>query len=193
MVDRSAVLPAKRQTTRSFELRKKFRLYVTTCIVSLSVVLIWGEILVRVLHPYNNPDTLKKRSLQRIGSLFSRDLLKPTQFVVKEGDSKDKGQEQNYGYFINSVGYRGPDFAVRKPEGIIRIIVIGGSSVFDQQAKDTSSGEANDWPAATPPAAQGCRRWALAGGWAARWHDTGWAHTAGARGWWKRPFEFPIL
>ena len=63
--------------------------------------------------------------------------------------------------------------------------------------------------AATTPAAQGCRRWALAswrapgrergvgaggrlggaGWWAARWHDTGWAHTAGARGWWKRPFD----
>ena len=32
-----------------------------------------------------------------------------------------------------------------------------------------------------------------AGGWAARGHDTGGAHTAGARGWWKRPFVLPIL
>jgi lysophospholipase L1-like esterase len=126
--------------------RKKFLLYLITGIISLSVVLICGEILVRILLPFNNPDTLKSRSLQRVESLFSRHLLKPTQFVVKEGDSKAKGQVQKSGYFINSLGYRGADFAVKKPEGVIRIIVIGGSSVFDPNARDTSPEEGNDWP-----------------------------------------------
>jgi lysophospholipase L1-like esterase len=144
MIDRFAILSAKRETT-SYS-RKKALLCLITGILSLSIVLICGEILVRMLLPFNNPDTLKRRSLQRIESLFSRHLLKPTQFVVQEDDSKGKGQVQHYGYFINSVGYRGPDFAVRKPKGIIRIIVIGGSSVFDPNAKDTSPEQSNDWP-----------------------------------------------
>jgi lysophospholipase L1-like esterase len=45
---------------------------------------------------------------------------------------------------INAAGYRGPHFELRKPKGLTRVIVIGGSAVFDK--RDSSPGEYSDWP-----------------------------------------------
>ena len=149
MIDRIAFSSAKRETSRPFYLGKKFRLYVITASLSLSFVLICGEILVRLFLPFNTPDTLRSRSLQYVGSIFSRHLLKPAQVVKLEEEygSKRKGQVRNRGYFIvNAIGYRGPEFAVLKPKGVTRIVVVGGSSVFDQNVRDSSSEDANDWP-----------------------------------------------
>ena len=42
---------------------------------------------------------------------------------------------------INERGYRGKSFAVPKPAGIVRIVVLGGSSAFD-----AASDEAQSWP-----------------------------------------------
>src|SRR5262249_24082043 len=49
-------------------------------------------------------------------------------------------------FHINNIGYRGPTFTVRKPKGVIRIVTIGGSSVFDQNIKDSSTYDGRDWP-----------------------------------------------
>ncbi len=48
--------------------------------------------------------------------------------------------------FINANGYRGPTFSVRKPSGRFRIIVVGGSAVFDANAKDQIDSIRNTWP-----------------------------------------------
>ena len=45
---------------------------------------------------------------------------------------------------INERGYRGPAFAVPKPPGVIRVVMLGGSSLFDMYAK-----EGMDWPRLT--------------------------------------------
>src|SRR5262249_19869413 len=97
---------------------------------------------------FNNPDTVRRSSLAYVGSIFSARLLKPRQIVeVAEQDgSKSRSQNQHHGYFINSLGYRGSDFAIRKPKGITRILILGGSSVFDQNVKDSNPDEGNDWP-----------------------------------------------
>src|SRR3990172_3878315 len=45
------------------------------------------------------------------------------------------------GYIINSKGYRGREFSIKKNKGTIRIIIYGGSSVFDIYEP-----EGKDWP-----------------------------------------------
>ncbi len=44
---------------------------------------------------------------------------------------------------INSFGYRGPEFSLEKPEGVVRIACIGGSTTFDVKVTDDSK----TWPA----------------------------------------------
>ncbi len=51
------------------------------------------------------------------------------------------GPEERLQYQINSHGYRGPEFSVQKPEGAVRIMVYGGSTVFDAGASNDE-----DWP-----------------------------------------------
>lgn len=60
--------------------------------------------------------------------------------------AKTGSEEPHRGYFINAVGFRGPEFAVRKSKGLTRIVVIGGSAVFDQNAKNASANDGKDWP-----------------------------------------------
>jgi len=110
--------------------------------VGLSVVFVFlsGEILVRVFFRYNTPDTIRDNSLHYIPSIFSRHRLKPNQ-VVRTDLAWGVGSERertDLVYFINEFGYRGPSFASPKPKGICRIVVLGGSTVFDPNT--------NDWP-----------------------------------------------
>ena len=42
---------------------------------------------------------------------------------------------------MNSLGYRGPEFQAEKPDGVFRVMIFGGSAVFDQEATLNE-----DWP-----------------------------------------------
>jgi hypothetical protein len=55
-------------------------------------------------------------------TIFARTILQAKVQVVKLGDHEIR---------INSLGYRGPEFAAVKPPGVTRIIIYGGSTVFD--------------------------------------------------------------
>lgn len=129
---------------------KKRLFSIITAALSLSVILISGEMLVRFFLPFNTPDTLRRRSLQYIPSIFSRNLLKPMQMVEADSSTarsaKEKDGGPHKGYFINTAGYRGPDFAITKPKGITRIVIVGGSSAFDVNSKDSNDREGTDWP-----------------------------------------------
>lgn len=110
-----------------------------------------GELLVRMLLPYNTPETIRRNSLQYVPSLFSRHRLKPLGETVEEDSDKGLGKksadlESGQRFFINDIGYRGPHFVPRKPQGVVRIIVVGGSTVFDANAKDHGPTDAGDWP-----------------------------------------------
>ena len=49
-----------------------------------------------------------------------------------------------YGWFnVNSHGFRGPEVALHKPPGELRIMVVGGSTTFDTQV----SADSMTWPA----------------------------------------------
>lgn len=125
---------------------KKPRYYMGAASVSLLVVLLSGEVLVRLFLPFNNPDTIRKYSLQYIPSLFSRHRLMPMGRMVDTSAALGKKSASDERYFINDVGYRGPNFAPVKPKGLTRIIIVGGSTVFDGYRKDESPNQTGDWP-----------------------------------------------
>ena len=130
---------------------KNGRLYFATAFIAVLLFFILGEILVRFVLPFNTPDTVKRYSLPYVGSIFARHRLKPLGRMVENDSDKALGKKKDNDdsgsrWFINDAGYRGPNFSRYKPEGIIRIIVVGGSTVFDGNARDPSADETRDWP-----------------------------------------------
>lgn len=110
--------------------------------VGLSAVfaLLCAEIFVRVLFPYNSPDTVRENSLQYVPSIFSRHRLQPNQVIQLDlaWGVGSENEKKDLTYFINEFGYRGPSFSTPKPKGVCRIVVLGGSTAFDLNA--------DDWP-----------------------------------------------
>jgi hypothetical protein len=100
--------------------------------LGLLTALIVVEIGVRLFSPYGHvtPEILKKRSLQYEPSMFSRYSLPQREMTVR-ANNPSSSQERETVYYINEKGYRGPNFTVEKPEGVVRIMFYGGSSVFD--------------------------------------------------------------
>jgi lysophospholipase L1-like esterase len=120
-------------------------LVVGLCGVALS------EVAVRLLLPYNTPETLRAFSLEYEPSPFTRSRLAPANRLVEVDAAKGWGTKAAAGpseqaYHINALGFRGPLFSPRKPAGTTRIVVLGGSSVFDQNVSDTSAAVGSSWP-----------------------------------------------
>lgn len=95
-----------------------------------------SEIYIRNFHKdgYYTPETLRNsRQLNYQPAVYARHILPAREQTVAgwQGNS----------YRINGKGYRGPDFATAKPPGTVRIIIYGGSAVFDLGASD-----GRDWP-----------------------------------------------
>lgn len=80
------------------------------------------------------PEELARRSLQYVPAVFARNLLAEGPHTA----SLDWGAS---GLEINSRGYRGPEFEAVKPDGVVRIMVFGGSAVFDAMQPSP-----HDWP-----------------------------------------------
>ncbi|MEZ4649687.1 MAG: hypothetical protein R3E97_13065 [Candidatus Eisenbacteria bacterium] len=95
-----------------------------------------GEIAVRVLSKSGHvtPETRKAETLPYKGTAVARHCFQP-------GPREIPGPEEGQVYRIDNHGYRGPDFEWEKPEGTVRIVVYGGSAVFDIAAS-----EGEDWP-----------------------------------------------
>ena len=99
-----------------------------------------GEILAR-LTPRRVAEARPNFSgLRHVTTVPSRHMLKPDQ--VWEGWWHGGGAGAALSYRINHAGYRGPQIAVPKPAGILRVVILGDSSVFDPAV-----GEGEDWPA----------------------------------------------
>ena len=105
--------------------------------------LVLSEAAVRVLYRYNTPDTVRGHSLQYLPARFARHRLQPSQLVHLDEawGLKSAGQATGRVTRINDLGYRGAPFSPEKPAGVRRVIVLGGSSVFDPGAS-----EGEDWP-----------------------------------------------
>jgi len=129
--------------------RRRTYAAITIVLASVSALFI-AEILVRLILPFNTPDTVREHSLEYEPSVYARHLLKPVNRLI-EFDSKKawggkKDEPADLTVFVSSNGYRGPAFEVRKPTHITRIIVLGGSAVFDQEVSDPASNEFRSWP-----------------------------------------------
>jgi len=78
-------------------------------------------------------EALRANSLEFEATLFSRYAF--PQMVQKKRVIADRWAE------INERGYRGRSFIVPKPKDLVRVVILGGSSVFDVFAQ-----EGRDWP-----------------------------------------------
>lgn len=124
---------------------------ITATVIVVIATLAVAEIAVRLLLPYNTPDTVRFYSLQYEPAIYSRTLLSPINRTVdldseKAWGTKNFDDHSDTTVFINSKGFRGPDFSARKPDDIFRVIVLGGSSVFDHGSTDGDDGAPESWP-----------------------------------------------
>ena len=82
------------------------------------VPLLLAELTVRLVFDVPSPDARRKLALRYQPALFARHIFPATRQRV------DK-------YRINRLGYRGAEFEPAKRPGVIRVMIYGGSQVFD--------------------------------------------------------------
>lgn len=112
-------------------LPRRLLLPVAAIAIPLVAAVAAAEIAVRLLlDPVPPPKERAADQLQYAPSIFARHVLALWQHTVREWGHSIR---------INDLGYRGADFAPDKPTGLTRIMIYGGSTVFD-----TSNAE--DWP-----------------------------------------------
>jgi len=110
------------------------RTFVLTLAVSSAIVAcLLAELAVRLFFGHYTPADLKAASLPYEPTVFARHAF-PRRQARAEGPG-------GVTYLINSQGYRGPEFSSEKSSGTIRIMIYGGSSVFDIYMP-----EGADWP-----------------------------------------------
>jgi len=112
---------------------------VLTILLSIGVLIVLGEVGVRLFVKNGDitPEILRNRSVQYEPVVFARHAFKQEARMVKRLFGRKKGIV----WEINEKGYRGQNFEVKKPDGTIRIIIFGGSAVFD-----IVSTKGEDWP-----------------------------------------------
>lgn len=115
--------------TQSF--KKKFLFVSIIIFLAALIPILLVETYIRMTKDYVTPEIIRERSLQYSPALFARHV-----FPLKEQIIEERG------WHINPKGYRGKDFTNKKSAGTKRIIVYGGSAVFDQNVVNK-----NDWPA----------------------------------------------
>jgi len=113
--------------------------------------LLLSEIVVRLVLPYSSPETIRAYSLDYESSPFTRIRFGPTGRLVEVDPEKAWGlkpadAESERTFYINDLGFRGPSFLPRKPTGLTRVFVLGGSAVFDQSVSDDAISVGNSWP-----------------------------------------------
>jgi len=101
-------------------------------IVALGIALglVTAEIGIRLVDPYRTPTAERVRSWRYQAGVLARAV-----FPQMEQERVEPPQR------ITAQGYRGRTFALPKPAGVRRVVVLGGSSAFDIDAV-----EGADWP-----------------------------------------------
>ena len=113
------------QMNQGLSRNKKILFTAVACLLISFVVFIIGELAVRLLVKRTNL-SIEDWRLPMDGSVFSRHVFEPKERILK----KDAQRWQ-----INSLGYRGKNFPVKKPSDEYRVLIYGGSFVFDIEAK----------------------------------------------------------
>ena len=63
---------------------KKLQFGLITFGLSLFLILLSGEVLIRLFLPFNTPDTIKRYSMPYLSSMFTRHRLKPVGRMVEQ-------------------------------------------------------------------------------------------------------------
>lgn len=118
---------------------KKNLFTVFTILMSIGVLIVLGEVGVRLFVKNGDitPEILRNRSVHYEPVVFARHAFKQEARLIKHTFGSKKGLV----WEINEQGYRGPNFEAKKADGTTRIIIYGGSAVFD-----TKSTKGEDWP-----------------------------------------------
>ncbi len=119
-------------------MRREWRNKILTAFCSAGVAALAAsaaaESYLRITQPVVTPDTERANELQYETTLLARHAF-PQMAQRARDDNSDAWAE------LNELGYRGRSFAVPKREGTIRVVILGGSAVFDIHAS-----EGQDWP-----------------------------------------------
>lgn len=113
---------------------RKDNINIYLLVIVILKILFLGEISIRFIKPTKNKSFLMKHSL----------LYEPSSFTVHRFKDKQVIYDQNSDsvrVIINN-GFRGRSFSMDKPVDEIRIVILGGSFVFNWNKK----GVENDWP-----------------------------------------------
>ena len=104
-------------------------------LIAVATAFSGAELYIRLCSPagYITPAILWDRSFKVVPSVFSRSILPQEAQIIRSG-SRVLAR-------INSRGYRGSDFKLPKPKETTRVLIYGGSSVFDIHAEGDE-----DWP-----------------------------------------------
>lgn len=112
---------------------KTIRTYLAITLLAVLVGLLLAEVYVRVTGDYWALYQFRERSLEYEPSLFARNVFpRRTQNAQRDPDVH---------YRINEHGFRGESFPLEKPDGTVRVMIYGGSAVFDIFAD-----RGGDWP-----------------------------------------------
>lgn len=114
--------------------KQRVALVFLSTLVTLMFAVTAAEVFLRLRRPYFTPDTMRRESLEYEATVIARHAFPR----MRQQKVWDKGLASAT---INARGYRGDDFAVPKPRGLVRVVVLGGSSAFDTNATDR-----HDWP-----------------------------------------------
>lgn len=118
-------------------MRQNLILAGVTSLVCLVLVTLTGEIYVRNFSKWGHttPESLRNRGFFYEPSVFTQSVL------AREEKTINLESIKGTSYHINRHGYRGEDFEFEKPDGVLRIMICGGSSTFDTRLSDP-----DDWP-----------------------------------------------
>jgi lysophospholipase L1-like esterase len=99
---------------------------------------------------FTDKEKLYLKSLMGLAQAYSPSEISfyaPHHYMIYTLNSNAMGYYQNFfgskpEYYINSLGYRGKDFSIKKPPGVFRIVCIGSSTTFGLHEPD----EAQTYP-----------------------------------------------
>ncbi len=113
----------------------RLRALVLCSAMSVGVALVAGEVFLRLAREPIDLERLRASSLAYERVAFARHAFPRRTQRVRATDSERTAVQ------IGPRGYRGRDFAVPKPAGTRRVVVLGGSAAFDPHAEPD-----RDWP-----------------------------------------------
>lgn len=132
--------------------RVSYKKQFTLMIMLLLVILVTVEVLVNIWLYYfytcafekneifknADPETTRKVCLESIGYGFAKQKLTKINGTGLDPNIRFGNVDENVVY-INSEGFRGPEFTKNKPENVYRIFILGGSTTFGAGVLDNQT------------------------------------------------------